>query len=90
MIDIGGFVMVRAVAKNHVYVGVFVDLVDYVGVLDELRAVGALLVGIWCWLVCFVFVYIVVYDVVIVIWFDVIELELVVLFFMFYFLLELV
>jgi phosphoribosylaminoimidazolecarboxamide formyltransferase/IMP cyclohydrolase len=42
MIDVGGPTMVRAAAKNHASVGVVVDPSDYAGVLDELRAVGAL------------------------------------------------
>ncbi|MEA2826539.1 MAG: phosphoribosylaminoimidazolecarboxamide formyltransferase / cyclohydrolase [Actinomycetota bacterium] len=42
MIDVGGPTMVRAAAKNHASVGVVVDPADYAGVLDELRAVGAL------------------------------------------------
>ena len=37
-IDIGGPAMVRSSAKNHRYVSILVDPVDYAGVLDELRA----------------------------------------------------
>ena len=42
MIDVGGPTMVRAAAKNHASVGVVVDPSDYAGVLEELRATGAL------------------------------------------------
>jgi len=42
MIDVGGPTMVRAAAKNHASVGVVVDPSDYAGVLEELRAKGAL------------------------------------------------
>ena len=42
LIDIGGPAMVRAAAKNHAHVGVVTDPADYDGVLDELRADGAL------------------------------------------------
>jgi len=36
-IDIGGPAMLRSAAKNHAWVGVVVDTVDYAKVLDELR-----------------------------------------------------
>ncbi|WP_286230525.1 bifunctional phosphoribosylaminoimidazolecarboxamide formyltransferase/IMP cyclohydrolase [Neobacillus mesonae] len=39
-IDIGGPTMLRASAKNHQYVTVVVDPVDYATVLDELKADG--------------------------------------------------
>ncbi len=42
MIDIGGFAMLRAAAKNHAHVGVVVDPADYGSVLEELEAGGAL------------------------------------------------
>lgn len=42
LIDIGGPAMIRAAAKNHAFVGVVGDPADYQGVLDELRAAGAL------------------------------------------------
>ncbi len=42
LIDIGGPAMVRAAAKNHQFVAVVVDPADYVVVLDELRADGAI------------------------------------------------
>jgi phosphoribosylaminoimidazolecarboxamide formyltransferase/IMP cyclohydrolase len=42
LIDIGGPAMVRAAAKNHAHVGIVTDPSDYDGVLDELRANGAL------------------------------------------------
>lgn len=37
-IDIGGPAMVRATAKNHAYVSIIVDPVDYSRVLDELQS----------------------------------------------------
>ena len=40
-IDIGGPAMLRAAAKNHAWVTVVVDAGDYPGVLEELRASGA-------------------------------------------------
>jgi len=42
LIDIGGPAMVRAAAKNHLFVAVVVDPVDYTVVLDELRADGVI------------------------------------------------
>ncbi|HUX04321.1 MAG TPA: bifunctional phosphoribosylaminoimidazolecarboxamide formyltransferase/IMP cyclohydrolase [Acidimicrobiales bacterium] len=42
LIDIGGPTMVRAAAKNHEHVGVVTSPSQYEGVLDELRAHGAL------------------------------------------------
>ncbi len=41
-IDVGGPTMLRAAAKNHAHVGVVVDPDDYLPVLEELRAAGAL------------------------------------------------
>jgi phosphoribosylaminoimidazolecarboxamide formyltransferase/IMP cyclohydrolase len=40
-IDIGGPAMLRSAAKNHAGVAVVVDPADYGGVLEELRAAGA-------------------------------------------------
>ncbi len=37
-IDIGGPAMIRAAAKNHAYVAVIVEGVDYAAVIDELKA----------------------------------------------------
>ncbi len=37
-IDIGGPTMVRATAKNHAYVSIIVDPVDYSRVIDEMKA----------------------------------------------------
>lgn len=42
LIDIGGPTMVRAAAKNHEHVGIVTSPSQYEGVLDELRANGAL------------------------------------------------
>lgn len=42
LIDIGGPAMVRAAAKNHAHVGVVTSPTQYAGVLEELRANGAL------------------------------------------------
>ncbi|MFI5034630.1 MAG: bifunctional phosphoribosylaminoimidazolecarboxamide formyltransferase/IMP cyclohydrolase [Acidimicrobiales bacterium] len=42
LIDVGGPTMVRAAAKNHRHVGVVTRPSQYAGVLDELRASGAL------------------------------------------------
>ena len=42
LIDIGGPAMVRAAAKNHKFVAVVVDPLDYGEVLSELRSDGAL------------------------------------------------
>ena len=42
LIDVGGPAMVRAAAKNHAFVGVIVNPVDYNAVLNELRADGSL------------------------------------------------
>ncbi len=41
-IDIGGPAMIRAAAKNHRFVGVVTDPVDYERVLGEIEAAGAL------------------------------------------------
>jgi len=44
-IDIGGPAMLRAAAKNHESVAAIVDPADYAGVLEELRAAGAVGAG---------------------------------------------
>lgn len=65
-IDIGGLVMLCLVVKNYVSVVVVVDFVDYVCVLVEICVVGQVLDEMCFGLVVKVFVYMVVYDGVIV------------------------
>ena len=70
MIDIGGPAMVRAAAKNHAFVGVLVDPADYSGVVDELRADGALSGATRRRLARDAFAHTAEYDASIVTWFD--------------------
>ncbi|CAN5739140.1 bifunctional phosphoribosylaminoimidazolecarboxamide formyltransferase/IMP cyclohydrolase [soil metagenome] len=69
-IDIGGPTMVRAAAKNHARVGVVVDPGDYGGVLDELRAAGALSATTRRRLARAAYAHTATYDAAIVAWFD--------------------
>jgi phosphoribosylaminoimidazolecarboxamide formyltransferase / IMP cyclohydrolase len=70
LIDIGGPAMVRAAAKNHQFVAVVVDPVDYGTVLDELRADGAISAATRRRLAAFAFGRIAAYDAQIAAWFD--------------------
>lgn len=70
LIDIGGPAMVRAAAKNHAHVGVVVDPDDYAGVLDELRADGALSAATRRRLARAAFAHTAAYDAAVVAWFD--------------------
>src|SRR4029079_16594684 len=70
LIDIGGPAMVRAAAKNHQFVGVVVDPVDYGAVLDELRSDGSLGATTKLRLAAHAFARIAAYDAQIAAWFD--------------------
>jgi phosphoribosylaminoimidazolecarboxamide formyltransferase/IMP cyclohydrolase len=70
VIDIGGPAMVRAAAKNHAQVGVVVDPADYPGVLEELRADGALSDATRRRLARSAFAHTAAYDAAVVAWFD--------------------
>jgi phosphoribosylaminoimidazolecarboxamide formyltransferase / IMP cyclohydrolase len=70
LIDIGGPAMVRAAAKNHAFVGVVVDPVDYDAVVDELRSDGALGAETRRRLARAAFAHTASYDAAIVTWFD--------------------
>jgi len=69
-IDIGGPTMVRAAAKNHQYVGVVVDPIDYDIVLAELQKAGSLSNGTKKSLARKAFSHTASYDAAIVSWFD--------------------
>jgi len=70
LIDIGGPAMVRAAAKNHAHVGVVVDPGEYAGVLEELRADGALSAATRRRLARAAFAHTAAYDAAVVAWFD--------------------
>jgi phosphoribosylaminoimidazolecarboxamide formyltransferase/IMP cyclohydrolase len=70
LIVIGGPAMVRAAAKNHAHVAVVVDPADYVAVLDEVRAAGAVSVATRRRLARDAFAAIAAYDAQIATWFD--------------------
>lgn len=69
-IDIGGPTMVRAAAKNHEYVGVIVDPIDYDVVLVELNNAGKLSSGTRRMLARKAFAHTAAYDAAIVSWID--------------------
>lgn len=75
LIDVGGPTMVRAAAKNHAHVGVVVEPGDYAGVLEELRANGALAAATRRRLARAAFAHTAAYDAAIVNWLDATDLE---------------
>ena len=70
LIDIGGPAMTRAAAKNHAHVGIVVDPADYLTVLDEVRADGALSADTRRRLARKAFATTAAYDAAVVAWFD--------------------
>ena len=70
LIDIGGPAMVRAAAKNHQFVAVIVDPVDYAVVLDEIRSDGSISAATKRRLARDAFARIAAYDAQIATWFD--------------------
>ena len=70
LIDIGGPAMVRAAAKNHQFVAVVINPVDYSVVLDEVRADGSISAETRLRLARDAFALIAAYDAQIATWFD--------------------